>query len=40
MSLKIFDKWEIESVKVNDQGLKSYINLKPVIIKKCGTILF
>jgi len=34
MSLKIFDKWEIESVNVNDSGLKNYINLKAVVIPK------
>lgn len=34
MSLKIFDKWEVESIKVNDHGLKNYINLKPVIIPR------
>lgn len=34
MSLKIFDKWEIENINVNDPGLKDYINLKPVVIPK------
>ena len=34
MSLKIFDKWEIENINVNDPGLKNYVNLKPVIIPK------
>ncbi|MHA1873846.1 MAG: 30S ribosomal protein S7 [Candidatus Heimdallarchaeaceae archaeon] len=34
MSLKIFDKWEVENINVNDPGLKNYINLKPVIIPK------
>ena len=32
--LKLFDKWDIESVNVNDPGLKNYINLKPVIIPR------
>lgn len=34
MSLKIFNKWEIENINVNDSGLKNYINLKPVSIPK------
>jgi small subunit ribosomal protein S7 len=34
MSLKLFDKWDIENVSVNDPGLKNYINLKPMIIPK------
>ena len=32
MSLKIFNKWEIEGIKVKDPGLRNYINLSPVII--------
>ncbi|MBI2546996.1 MAG: 30S ribosomal protein S7 [Candidatus Aenigmarchaeota archaeon] len=34
MSLKIFDKWDISGVTVNDFGLKNYINLNPAIIPK------
>ena len=34
MSLKIFNKWEINNIEVNDPGLKNYINLKPAIIPK------
>ncbi|NIM47268.1 MAG: 30S ribosomal protein S7 [Candidatus Aenigmarchaeota archaeon] len=34
MSLKIFDKWEVENIDVNDNGLKNYINLKPLIVPK------
>ncbi|NIO44548.1 MAG: 30S ribosomal protein S7 [Candidatus Aenigmarchaeota archaeon] len=34
MSLKIFDKWEVENINVNDQGLKNYINLKPFVVPK------
>jgi len=34
MSLKIFDKWDIEGIEVNDSGLKNYINLRPVVIPK------
>jgi len=32
--MKIFDRWEIESVKVNDPGLEKYINLQPVMAPK------
>jgi small subunit ribosomal protein S7 len=32
--LKLFDKWDIEKISVNDPGLKDYINLKPMIIPK------
>lgn len=34
--MKIFDKWDIEGVVVNDIGLRRYINLDPVIIPKTG----
>jgi len=34
MSLKIFNKWETESITVNDPGLRNYINIRPVIIPK------
>ncbi|MEM5804408.1 MAG: 30S ribosomal protein S7 [Candidatus Aenigmatarchaeota archaeon] len=29
--IKLFDKWSTEGIKVEDKGLKSYINLKPVV---------
>ena len=32
--LKLFDKWDIENISVNDPGLKNYINLKPMIIPR------
>ena len=32
--LKIFNKWSLEDVKVNDPGLKNYISLKPLIVPK------
>lgn len=32
--LKIFNKWDLENVNVNDPGLKNYISLKPVIVPK------
>jgi len=34
--MKIFDKWSIEGIVVNDLGLKRYINLQPVILPKSG----
>jgi len=32
--MKIFNKWDIEGISVNDPGLKNYINLKPVVIPR------
>jgi len=32
--LKLFDKWSMENISINDTGLKNYINLKPMIIPK------
>ena len=32
--MKIFDKYPIEDVKVEDPGLKEYINLQPKIVLK------
>jgi small subunit ribosomal protein S7 len=32
--LKLFDKWDTESISVDDPGLKNYINLKPMIIPR------
>jgi len=32
--LKIFNKWNLEEIVVNDSGLKNYINLKSVIVPK------
>jgi small subunit ribosomal protein S7 len=32
--IKLFNKWEIEGIAVNDPGLKNYINLKPIIIPR------
>jgi small subunit ribosomal protein S7 len=32
--LKVFNKWDLENVSVNDLGLKNYISLKPVIVPK------
>ena len=32
--IKIFDKWEIKDIPINDKGLEKYINLKPIIVPK------
>ncbi|MCX6711657.1 MAG: 30S ribosomal protein S7 [Candidatus Woesearchaeota archaeon] len=32
--MKLFNKYEIETIKVADPGLKDYINLKPVLVPK------
>lgn len=32
--MKIFDRWEVENVKVQDLGLEKYITLTPVILPK------
>ncbi len=34
MELKIFNKWDISGVTVNDAGLKNYISLAPSIVPK------
>ena len=34
MSIKLFNKWDTSEIKVEDPGLKAYINLKPIIIPK------
>lgn len=34
MPLKIFNKWEIENINVNDPGLKNYINLRAVMVPR------
>ena len=34
--LKIFDKWDMSSVKVNDPGLEKYIGLHPSIVPRTG----
>ncbi|MFA5406391.1 MAG: 30S ribosomal protein S7 [Candidatus Nanoarchaeia archaeon] len=32
--IKLFDKWDTNNIEVKDEGLKRYINLKPVIVPK------
>ena len=36
MSIKAFDKWDTEGIKVEDKGLQNYINLSPKIVPKTG----
>jgi small subunit ribosomal protein S7 len=32
--IKLFDRWSMEGIKVDDKGLKNYINLRPVIVPR------
>ena len=34
--MKMFDKWELEEVKVEDKGLKRYINLETILVPRTG----
>jgi small subunit ribosomal protein S7 len=34
--MKIFDRWSVKDVKVEDKGLEQYINLKPVLVPRSG----
>jgi len=34
--MKIFNKWDMEEIKVNDAGLQAYINLEPIIVPRTG----
>ncbi len=36
MSIKLFGRWDTSGVKVEDPGLKPYINLRPIIMPKTG----
>lgn len=36
--IKLFDKWDTSGIKVQDEGLKRYINLTPLVIPKTGGI--
>jgi len=36
MEVKVFNKYSIEGIKVNDPGLSRYINLEPRIVPKTG----
>ncbi|MBS3055667.1 MAG: 30S ribosomal protein S7 [Candidatus Aenigmarchaeota archaeon] len=34
--MKIFDRWPVKDVKVEDKGLEQYINLRPVLVPRSG----
>ncbi len=34
--LKLFNKWSMDGIGVDDPGLKGYVNLKPVLVPKTG----
>jgi len=34
--MKLFDKWELEEIKVEDRGLRRYINLEPILVPRTG----
>jgi|SRR3989344_4890660 len=36
MEIKIFDRWPVKDVKVEDKGLEQYINLRPVLVPRSG----
>jgi len=36
MEIKIFDRWSVKDIKIEDKGLERYINLKPVIVPRSG----
>ena len=36
--IKLFDRWDTSAIKVEDEGLKRYINLEPMCIPKSGGI--
>ena len=36
MSLQVFNRWDASQIKVEDPGLKKYIQTKPVIVPKTG----
>ena len=34
--MKLFDKWDTSTIKIDDPGLRDYVNLKPIIVPKTG----
>jgi len=36
MSIKAFNKWGTEDIKIKDKGLRNYVNLEPKIVPKTG----
>lgn len=35
-TIKVFNEWSVDGIKVDDPGLKKYVSLKPVIVPKTG----
>jgi small subunit ribosomal protein S7 len=36
MEIKVFDKWSVKDIKIDDKGLEQYINLKPLLVPRSG----
>ena len=36
MDVKIFDKWSVKDIKIDDKGLEKYININPVLVPRSG----
>lgn len=36
MEIKVFDKWSVKEIKIDDKGLEQYINLKPLLVPRSG----
>ena len=34
--IKLFNRWDVSGIKVEDPGLEAYINLKPIIVPRTG----
>ena len=35
-TIKVFNEWSVDGIKVQDPGLQKYVSLKPVIVPKTG----
>lgn len=35
-AIKLFDRWDVSTIKVKDPGLERYLSVKPVIVPKTG----
>lgn len=38
MSIKLFNRWETEGIKILDRGLERYISLKPLFVPRTGGV--
>ena len=34
MDFKLFNRWDVSTLKVNDVALQSYINIKPILVPR------